>query len=508
MGGSGGMGGIGRGALGAVVLVALLAVGPTQRASARPEAATLRVASQATNVTDRQFTVTWVTDTGQPGSYALIYGASPDSVFKIVNESPPPAGARGDVHSLTVVLPSPAPGATYYYALQNLGQNDTRNGQYYLVKLGPTLSGTPPWSSVRNVTGRVLQADGHTPAVAVVVILSVVDSLGMNAGAGPVTSAPLSTTTDGNGNWSLALTPRTADLSAYFNFTYAPSEYVQYYVDGGALGLTGTQYVPLALDSTGNVTAPPVNLVLNLPTETPTATPSATPSPTVTPTPTGTATPLLPGPSSTPTVTASPSGTPTATATPTPGAPAGEPSPTSTPSPGAEGAPSPTPPPIEPPEPAGEAASPTPPPPPPPSLPVVVPTATPTPTSTATPFPTRPTASPTPPGPGPGTPSGPGAPTAPALPSFPFRPVPSPTFAIGAESRPTRPPGVGLVTPPRATVTGPATSTPVPEPADAGEAIAQLPALASELVAMGLLLIVVGVGTVFFGVVREARHNP
>lgn len=268
---------------------------------------------QSTNITDTSVTITWLTDAAIPGSGSVTYGTSTTTVYNTVNESSPPAGAHGDVHSVT--LTNLAVGGTYYFAVGNAGVTDNNGGQYYSIKLGPTLGAPSP---NRTVAGLVLQPDNRTPAAGVVVTIKVLDNAGLNGSSGPTISSSLSTMTTSSGGWSLALNPRTSDEVAYFNYTTNGSnDFVQYSVEGGAYGQIGLQTTSLVLDSSGKLTVPTISLVSATATDTPvptatTSTPTATL--TVDPTPSLTPTPVPP----TPTIVVPPTATPPPTPSPIP----------------------------------------------------------------------------------------------------------------------------------------------------------------------------------------------
>jgi hypothetical protein len=267
---------------------------------------------ESSNLTDTSATITWLTDSAIPGSGAVVYGTSTANVFNTVNEAAAPAGARGDVHSVT--LSNLAVGGTYYYKVTNAGVTDNNGGQYYSFKLGPTL-GTPPLTT--SVSGTVYQSDGHTPAVGAVVTLKVLDTAGLNGAAGATWSSSLTALVGSSGTWSMTLSPRTADLSSYFIYaTNSSVDIAQYTVDGGGFGQMGTQTFSLNADSSNHVTVPAIPLSTSIPTDTAvpavaSVTPTPEPTATSTPLPSPTETPLPP----TPTLMVVPSPTPIPTAT-------------------------------------------------------------------------------------------------------------------------------------------------------------------------------------------------
>jgi len=281
---------------------------------------------QVNDLTDRGFNVTWVTD--QPAANgAVIYGTSPAQVISLVPES---VGARPDVHRV-YVQPSTAPGTKIYYDVKSDGVVDSNDGNHYQITLGQNL-GT--YSSPVVVSGQVFQADGRTPAVGALVVLSVLDYTGLDGVSSPnvAISAPLSALTDSTGTWRISLETRLSDGSAFFKYSTNGMDQVSYTVNGGALGQTQATIVPLSLSITGQAVAPAVSLISASATATPTFTvttgpvPTDTPRPTATTVPTGSPTPNV-GSSTT---TASPTVAGLATVTAASATPAVAASPTAT----------------------------------------------------------------------------------------------------------------------------------------------------------------------------------
>ncbi|HVC34990.1 MAG TPA: fibronectin type III domain-containing protein [Chloroflexota bacterium] len=293
-------------ALGVALLLEL-----ARSADAAPQLLAIRGAT-VTNVTDTSFSVNWDTDQPLPGSGSVRYGTSPTSLTFGTTELTPVSGARGDVHSVSVR--SLTPGTSYYFSVVEASVTDNNNGSFYLVTTGPTL---PNLSSGRFASGKILQEDGRTAAAGVLVTIRLLDTAGLNGTAGS-SSAPLSTIADAQGNWTIALSPRTADNANVFNFAATGSAFLSTTVDGGGLGaIWPAQSIAVALDNTGKMTVPPMVLGTGLvPTDTPTTVGSTV---TATATATGT-TPATPIASTTP---AEPAGgtprapTPTLTAVPT-----------------------------------------------------------------------------------------------------------------------------------------------------------------------------------------------
>lgn len=270
--------------------------------------------TSVTNVTDTRFTVNWVTDKPLPGSGSVQYGTSASSLTQSAVEVSPVSGAVGDVHTVTVR--NLAPSTVYYYSIVDAGMTANNGGAAYQVTTGKTISSG---TTNRTVTGHINQAsstNSNPPAVGVLVTMQILDNTGLNGG-GSSQSAPMSTLTDSQGNWSLSLNARTSDLSSAFNYNPTSGDYVLVSVEGGSLGASLVQSFPINLATSNQMTVPTITLAIGVvPTDTPvplggSATPTLTPSAvsTASPTPTNTAIP--------PTLTPLPTETPTPTLTPT-----------------------------------------------------------------------------------------------------------------------------------------------------------------------------------------------
>jgi hypothetical protein len=278
---------------------------------------------QISAITDTSFLVSWTTDQPVQNSGRITYGTSPTTVFTVVSDDAKPSGARGDTHWHLFTGLTPA--ATYYFQITTAGVTDNNNGQYYSVKLAPTLTSPPP---TRTVSGIVLQSDGHTPAAGALVTVWVLDNANLNGVTGATTSQQMAAVTDQGGAWTASLDVRTQTLSAYFNYTTTCcADFVQYTVDGASLGSTSLQAIPLSLNQNNNtaMSVPTISLFANTTGGTPTLTPTVTPTPTSTATSTEVpiappvpVSPLLPVPPVAPTpVQPAPSqGLPAPTATP------------------------------------------------------------------------------------------------------------------------------------------------------------------------------------------------
>ncbi|HEX5416337.1 MAG TPA: hypothetical protein VFZ25_11770 [Chloroflexota bacterium] len=232
---------------------------------------------QVTNLGDRGFYVTWTTDQ-LASSGAILYGTNPSSLISLVPEV---MGPRADVHRV-FVQPAAAPGTAVYFDVRSGTTVDNDDGSHYRVTLGQSIGSYP---SPVTASGQVMQSDGRTAAVGVLVTLWAIDYSGLDGVpvGGTATSLPLSALTDSAGKWSLSVEPRTADGNAFFKYTTNGTDQIKYSVNGAGLGQTSATILPLVLAPNGQVTAPTVSLIGNAATGTPTQTPTNGPVATSTP---------------------------------------------------------------------------------------------------------------------------------------------------------------------------------------------------------------------------------
>jgi subtilisin family serine protease len=167
---------------------------------------------RVTNVTDRSFTVSWMTD--QPARGFVRYGSTPalenaagdDRGADIPSTS---SGPRAS-HSHHVTLTGLSPATTYYFTVVSGNTVQKPDGKLNQVTTGATLGVPPVWT----VYGRVMKPDGETPAAGTLVYVTV-----QNGEQGAAESAPLSAITDDQGYWSLNLgAARTRAGDSYFTF--------------------------------------------------------------------------------------------------------------------------------------------------------------------------------------------------------------------------------------------------------------------------------------------------
>lgn len=149
-----------------------------------------------TNITDRGFSVSWLTD--KPTNGFVSYGKN-KSVGTVVNQDSV-QGQSSYIHHVTV--DNLTAGTTYSLKI-GFGKTGTNKSKLYSVKSGPTLQ-SPLATDI--VFGAVVDAQ-NKPVTGSVVYLT----------APGVT--PLSTVTDQQGKWSFVFsTARRTDLSAYATY--------------------------------------------------------------------------------------------------------------------------------------------------------------------------------------------------------------------------------------------------------------------------------------------------
>ena len=169
-----------------------------------------------TNVGDKSFTVTWLTDIAEMGY--VKYGTGAGSLDNTDYDDRGQA-TEDDTHHVTIIGLSA--GTTYYYEIVSGGVIYNNDGVPYETTTGPTLQPQMPGmiSSAAYKTGGVSAAEGAI----------VYANIG--------TSQVLSVLVDSNGAWAMNITPvRTADYQSYY--THSDSDDISLDADGGADGTT------------------------------------------------------------------------------------------------------------------------------------------------------------------------------------------------------------------------------------------------------------------------------
>ena len=188
---------------------------------------------QVTNVSDKSFSISWLTDV--PASGHINYGVTP-ALGSNQSEDP---NAGPYTHHVTVggLLPN----TTYYFDVVSDGNTDDNGGAHYTAATGPTLA----IPGIDTVYGQVFQADGTTPAEGTIVYITLFD----DDGSGSLgQAAELSSLVDSSGYWNANLaSARLTDLSAYFEYS-ASADSVTLLAKGAAEGCA-SQTVYTSADS-------------------------------------------------------------------------------------------------------------------------------------------------------------------------------------------------------------------------------------------------------------------
>jgi hypothetical protein len=178
--------------------------------NASPEATPTQV--RITNITDRGFAVSWITDKQSQGFVS--YGPS-TSLGLVAKQQSDLPNAATNVHHATIE--SLKANTTYYFKIGSGDQLFDNNGQLYQVKTGPQLS-NPPSQDI--IFGNIVDATNKPQANATVYITL-------------TGVTPQSVLTDSSGKWSLPLsTSRNITLSSFANYT--EDSLIEIFVQGGS----------------------------------------------------------------------------------------------------------------------------------------------------------------------------------------------------------------------------------------------------------------------------------
>ena len=184
---------------------------------------------QVTNVRDKAFSVTWVTDSMETGY--VNYGISPGNL-NITAYDDRGQATIDDTHYVTITGLNP--GTTYYYEIVSGGVTYNNNGSPYQMTTGPSLEFTMP----EMISGWVFKANGEEAEGAIIYA---------SVGASQVLSSPV----NDQGAWALDIAPiRTADYQAYF--TYANDDSIAMDILGGGAG-TATTTITMVVAKDGTL---------------------------------------------------------------------------------------------------------------------------------------------------------------------------------------------------------------------------------------------------------------
>ncbi|MFH1962516.1 MAG: fibronectin type III domain-containing protein [bacterium] len=172
-----------------------------------------------TNVTDKEFTVSW--RTGDKGRGSVSYGTTTalgSTAADVVSR---------DVHYVTVE--NLKPDTVYCFDVTGSGITDDNQGRHFLVKTGASMINTSPGSNF--VTGYVYEYR-NIPAQGAVVYVTIKDTDGQGS---TEESAPLSVLTNADGGWFVdAFNVRTRDYLSRFEYSGDDTIYIE--ADGGERG--------------------------------------------------------------------------------------------------------------------------------------------------------------------------------------------------------------------------------------------------------------------------------
>jgi hypothetical protein len=175
------------------------------------------VPHQVTNVRDRAFSVSWVTDSAETGYVS--YGISPGNLNINVYDDRGQA-TIDDTHHVTITGLNP--GTTYYYEIISGDATYDNNGSPYQMTTAPSLGFTLP----EMISGSVYRASG-AEAEGTIIYIS------MEA------SQVLSGLVNSQGAWAMDIAPiRTADYQEYVAYTNDDSIYLD--ARGGCDGTAST----------------------------------------------------------------------------------------------------------------------------------------------------------------------------------------------------------------------------------------------------------------------------
>lgn len=150
---------------------------------------------KTTNITDKSFTVSWVTE-GQTIGF-VNYGAAESLGTVISDKSTVPSSTH------FVIIDNLKPQITYFFKIGSGKNTFGTGGEAYKIKTGPTLSSAPQTDII---FGMVNSGSGQGVSGAIVYVTL--------PGAGT-----LSGLTDNNGRWTIPLsTARTLNLSSYVSY--------------------------------------------------------------------------------------------------------------------------------------------------------------------------------------------------------------------------------------------------------------------------------------------------
>ena len=222
-----------------VAITLILTTSLTIGLSATPSSAAI-VTHEVTNVGDRSFTVTWISDAAEVGQ--VKWGTTAEGWDTNTANDDRGAETSDDTHHVTIT--SLAVGTDYFYKIVSGGVTYDDGGVPYEVTTGPTLSFVLPATVI---TGTVYLANGTTPAEGAIVCLQL----------GTASSQRLSKLTNAAGTWAMPIDAiRTDDFQAYYTYTNASQMFLN------AIGGSDGSDSEVTTVGTAKVGAPDMTLTL------------------------------------------------------------------------------------------------------------------------------------------------------------------------------------------------------------------------------------------------------
>ncbi|MBC8477036.1 MAG: carboxypeptidase regulatory-like domain-containing protein, partial [Dehalococcoidia bacterium] len=192
---------------------------------------------QVSNITDRSFTVSWITNVDTTGQVS--YGTS--GAMGDTADDDRGGTTEDDTHHVTIS--SLVANTTYYFDVVSGVTTDDNSGAHYTVTTGPGLDFKMP----EMISGTAYQMDGSTPAEGAILYATI------------GTSQVLSGLVNSNGTWGLNIAAvRAADYQTYYS--HSDSDDILLEVNGGGVVGSAEQTITIAQAKVG---APAMTLVPN-----------------------------------------------------------------------------------------------------------------------------------------------------------------------------------------------------------------------------------------------------
>ncbi|HEY40239.1 MAG TPA: hypothetical protein G4O18_00065, partial [Dehalococcoidia bacterium] len=183
---------------------------------------------QVTNVADKSFTVSWISQSAEQG--LVNYGTSPDSLTNVAYDDRGQS-TSDDTHHVSISGLTAE--TTYYYEVVSGGTTYNNGGSPYQITTGPSLSFTMP----EMINGTTNKTGGTTAAEGAIVYAQI------------GTSQVLSSLVDSSGTWGLNIAPiRTADFQSYY--THADTDEISVEAQGAGDG-SDSQTVTISTAKSG-----------------------------------------------------------------------------------------------------------------------------------------------------------------------------------------------------------------------------------------------------------------